>query len=149
MRGLRSVGKAKAGWHAPVPHGNFLSVPTPSEAVPKLKALSENWRTIEANERSCARYLVVRDAVPRPDRLRLRYRNQLDEVVGDIVRNRIAPQRSVLQRWAIYHDIPEPDQGAFPEKAFELLLALNDASASPLWIRPAEFNAWRDRFNPT
>jgi hypothetical protein len=102
-----------------------------------------------AYERSCARYLVVRDAVPPPDRLRLRYRNQLDEIVGDIVRNGTAPQRSVLQRWAIDHDIAEPDRGDFTEKALELLLALNDASAARLWIRPAEFNAWRDRFKPT
>jgi len=102
-----------------------------------------------AYERSCARYLVIRDAVPRPDRLRLRYRNQLDEIVGDVVRNGIAPQRSVLRRWAIDHAIPEPDRGDFTEKALELLLALNDASAARLWIRPAQFNAWRDRFKPS
>lgn len=99
-----------------------------------------------AYERSCARYLVVRDSVPRPDPLRQRYRNALDEIVTDTVRRGIAPQRSALRRWAIEHGIPESDQGPFSEKALELLLALNDASASRLWISRAEFSAWRERF---
>lgn len=129
-----------------VPPDSYLEGLLAVYELRKVELLRDVFRW--AYERSCARYLVVRDAIPHPDRLRQRFRAQLDEIVAEIVRNGIAPQRSVLQRWAIDHGIPGSDRGAFSEKALELLLALNDASASRLWILPAEFHEWRDRFKP-
>jgi hypothetical protein len=41
-----------------------------------------------AYERSCYRYVVVRDSVAEPDVFRMRYRNVLAGVVGGIVRGR-------------------------------------------------------------
>ena len=99
-----------------------------------------------AYERSCERYVVVAQAVPRPDPLRLRYREALDAALGETVRSGAAPSRRALRAWAESHEIPAADRDAFAEKALELLLSLNDASAMRLGVRPAEFMAWRERF---
>lgn len=101
-----------------------------------------------AYERSCERYLVIREAVPRPDAIRQRYRRQFDEVLVETVQRGDAPQRSALRQWADTHGIPAEDRDAFAEKALQLLLALNDASAAKLWIRAGEFEQWRARFKP-
>src|SRR5437763_8135802 len=44
-----------------------------------------------AYERSCQRYTVVRDSGAEPDLFRMRYRNALSDVVGEIVRERKRP----------------------------------------------------------
>lgn len=99
-----------------------------------------------AYERSCERYVVVERAVPRPDPLRLRYRDALDAVLAETVRGGDAPSRRALREWAATRGIPAADREAFAEKALELLLALNDASALRVGLRPEEFRAWRERF---
>lgn len=44
-----------------------------------------------AYERSAQRYVAVRQSLGEPDKFRLRFRNELIEVVGDIVRRRLSP----------------------------------------------------------
>jgi hypothetical protein len=99
-----------------------------------------------AYERSCERYVVVEQAVPRPDPLRLRYHRELDTVIAETVRSGSAPSPAAIRARAVAHGIPDADLGPFGEKAFELLLALNDASAVRAGVGPTEFFAWRNRF---
>lgn len=101
-----------------------------------------------AYERSCDRYVIVERSLPQPDPFRLRYRRQLDTLLADTVRGGAAPQRTALRAWARTNAVPTEDIEPFSEKALELLLALNDASAARVGIRPAEFAAWRSRFKP-
>ena len=98
-----------------------------------------------AYERSCAQYRVVRDAMGEPDLFRLRYRMMLSEVVAEVVRDGQPPKADALRRWAEAHAVPAGDLALFVERALELLLALNEGSASRYGLRPSEFNAWRAR----
>lgn len=130
----------------------FLDVPEPDYVAATL-AIYELRQVdllrdlyVWAYERSCERYVVVEQAVPRPDALRRRYRQQLDAALAETLRSGGAPSRTVLRAWATNNGVPAADLEVFSEKALELLLALNDASAIRLGIRPAEFTAWRARF---
>ncbi|MBW2258496.1 MAG: Fic family protein, partial [Deltaproteobacteria bacterium] len=51
-----------------------------------------------AYERSCQRYTVLRDALPAPDPLRLRYRTALAEIVREMVRGRDAIEPARLRQ---------------------------------------------------
>lgn len=101
-----------------------------------------------AYARSCARYQVVRDATAPPDPIRLRYREALDAVVRDVVRQGAAPAKSWLRAWGLAHDVPASDLDPFVERALAALLGLNEATAGRARLRPSEYVAWRARFAP-
>ncbi|MGH8287588.1 MAG: hypothetical protein ACREV7_00965 [Steroidobacteraceae bacterium] len=52
-----------------------------------------------AYERSCRRYVVVRDSVAEPDRFRMRYREAMVEVVSQIVREGSSLPRTKSALW--------------------------------------------------
>lgn len=99
-----------------------------------------------AYERSCARYRVVQQATVQPDPIRLRYRDALDSLVRDVVRNGEPPAKSWLRVWASSHEVPAVDLEAFVERAMAALLGLNEATAVRARLRPSEYAAWRARF---
>ena len=67
--------------------------------------------------RSCAQYRVVRESMGQPDSLRLRYREQLAQVVRETVVAIVPPNVSVLRAWAATHGIPADDHEPFAERA--------------------------------
>lgn len=95
-----------------------------------------------AYERSCAQYIVVRDAVGQPDPFRLAYRAALREVVRDIVQRGALPEPVVLREWAVEHAIPAEDVDAFVDTARGELLDLHEGSFQRYRLRPSEFHAW-------
>ena len=99
-----------------------------------------------AYARSCAQYRVVRDSIGQPDPFRLRYRNQLAEVVRETVLAGEPPRREALRTWAEQHDVTTSDLDTFADKALELLLGLHEHSAARYRLRPAEYSQWRARF---
>jgi fido (protein-threonine AMPylation protein) len=100
---------------------------------------------IKAYERSAAQYRVVRASVAQPDPIRLRYRNELREAVREVVVAGEAPSAERLRGYAERIGIPAIDLSRFSEVALELLLNLNDGSASRYGLRPAEFVEWERR----
>src|SRR5258708_12397817 len=50
-----------------------------------------------AYERSCLRYVVVRDSIAEPDRFRMRYRQALTDVVSQIVREKRRPTKAEIR----------------------------------------------------
>ena len=52
-----------------------------------------------AYERSCQRYTQLREALPSPDPLRLRYRNELAEIVRETVRAGEAVDLNTVRVW--------------------------------------------------
>lgn len=99
-----------------------------------------------AYERSCAQYRVVRDSLPQPDPIRLRYRHDLTEVVHETVASGAVPERAALLRWASQRDLAREDQDAFAETALSLLINLHEGSISRYGLRPSEFREWSARF---
>lgn len=99
-----------------------------------------------AYDRSCARYRVVREATVQPDPIRLRYRDALDALVREVVRNGEAPAKSRLREWASAHEVAATDLEVFVERAMAALLGLNEATAARARLRPSEYAEWRARF---
>ncbi len=97
-----------------------------------------------AYERSCQRYTVVRDALPQPDPLRLRNREQLSEVVSAIVRDD-APIDDARIR-AMAAPIVDPDDlEQFIAMTISELSGLHEGNLARHRLRPSEFRRWRGR----
>lgn len=93
--------------------------------------------------RSCQQYRVVREALGEPDAIRFRYRDQLGELVRDMVRARAPIKRSYLETWAREHDIEQESEGPFVERAMAILLNLTEGAAARYGLSDGEVQAWR------
>jgi hypothetical protein len=97
-----------------------------------------------AYERSCRRYTVVRDALPQPDPLRLRNRDQLTEVVNAIVRDDAPIDDAPIRALAAPLVAPE-DLEDFIAMAVGELSGLHEGNLARYRLRPSEFRRWRGR----
>lgn len=97
-----------------------------------------------AYERSCQRYTVVRDALPQPDPLRLRNRDQLTEVVNAIVRDDAPIDDAPVRVLAVPLVAPE-DLEDFIAMAISELSGLHEGNLARYRLRPSEFRRWRGR----
>jgi hypothetical protein len=99
---------------------------------------------IWAYGRSAARYAAVRQSLGEPDPFRLRYREQLREIILDLVRSRVA-RKDVAARIAAWSrkQIVSEDRARFVELAETELTSLHEGNFARYRIRPSEFAAWR------
>ena len=95
-----------------------------------------------AYERSCQRYRVVRDAAAAPDPIRLRYREALASVVGDVVRGMKAPTQWVVREFASPL-VPKEGIDRFVVLAREDLARLHDGNLARYRLRLTEYQAWQ------
>ena len=98
---------------------------------------------IWAYERSAARYTAIQQSLGEPDPFRLRYRDALRMLIGDIVRAGMdrASAATRITAWTDDH-IDEADRSAFRIAAEDELLALHEGNFARYGLRPAEFNSW-------
>lgn len=97
-----------------------------------------------AYERSCEQYHVVQGSVVQPDPIRLRYRQQINDTIREMVVNGEPPVRSIIDQRASQREIPAADKPAFVEITLELLIYLHEAATFRFGIRPHEFRTWKD-----
>ena len=97
-----------------------------------------------AYERSCQCYTVVREALPQPDPLRLRNREQLTEVVSAMVRDDHPIDDARLRVMAAPIVAPE-DLEQFVAMAISELSGLHEGNLARYRLRPGEFRRWRGR----
>lgn len=97
-----------------------------------------------AYERSCQRYTVVRDALPQPDPLRLRNRDQLTEIVNAIVRDDAPIDDTPIRALAAPLVAPD-DLDDFIAMAISELSGLHEGNLARYRLRPSEFHRWRGR----
>ena len=97
-----------------------------------------------AYERSSARYSALRQSLGEPDPFRLRYREDLIAIIGEIVRKRLDKKTApmFIRAWGPERVRPE-DRDKFLEMVETELLALHEGNFSRYRIRPAEFDSWR------
>lgn len=96
-----------------------------------------------AYERSAQRYVAVRQSLGEPDKFRLRFRNELTEVVGRIVRGRAAP--SVEDVTANARElVPAENLDDFVRMAIKDLENLHEGNFARFRLRPSEYEAWRE-----
>jgi hypothetical protein len=98
-----------------------------------------------AYERSAARYAAVRQSLGEPDPFRLRYRDALRSVVGEVVRGRM-DRKTAAAHVASSAEVraEKRDREAFREVAENEILGLHEGNFARYAIRPAEFAAWQD-----
>jgi hypothetical protein len=99
---------------------------------------------IWAYERSAARYAAVRQSLGEPDPFRLRYREQLREIIGDLIRSRLGRKDAAVRicDWAT-KEIDPGDRQRFTEIVEAELTSLHEGNFARYRIRPSEFAAWR------
>jgi hypothetical protein len=102
-----------------------------------------------AYERSCAQYRIVRETMPGPDALRLRYRAELADAIRDLVAGRHAPRTELLRTWAEEHGIAAEDVDAFTTRALGLILGLHPGNLHRYQLRASDYDAWRALYPPS
>lgn len=103
---------------------------------------------IWAYERSADRYKAVRQSLGEPDAFRMRYRSELRDMVGSIVREGMNKKKAMtyIAEWAS-KNVQKPDRDKFSETAEGELLGLHEGNFARYQVRPSEFEAWRRRWN--
>ncbi len=99
---------------------------------------------IWAYERSAARYAAVRQSLGEPDPFRLRYREQLRELIADLVRARVSRKEAAarIADWS-QKEIDTEDRRRFVEIVEAELTSLHEGNFARYRIRPSEFTVWR------
>ncbi len=139
----------------PLIHGNFCPlsfVDVPDRAyVDGILGVYELNRTellrdvfVWAYERSCTRYSAVRQSLGEPDPFRLRYRQAVAEVVGDIVRGGMDKKAATAwMRSSAAEKIPREDQPRFVEVVETELMGLHEGNIARYRLRPSEYFTWQ------
>ena len=96
-----------------------------------------------ADERSARQYQIVRDSVPTPDPIRLRYRQVISELLQDAVR--IIQPASALDGNAGLDRVGvlTRDREAFRAQFHAALEPLHEGTFARCGLRPSELTAWQ------
>ena len=99
---------------------------------------------IWAYERSAARYAAVRQSLGEPDPFRLRYRDQIRALIGELIRARVSRKDAAarIAGWS-QKEIDLDDRLRFIEVVEAELASLHEGNFARYQIRPSEFAAWR------
>jgi hypothetical protein len=95
-----------------------------------------------AYERSCQRYMAIREVVADPDPVRLRYREAIVAIVAEIVRGRQAPSEAAVRAVATTL-VPPQDLALVTALALDDLKDLHEGNVSRYRCRLSEYRAWQ------
>ena len=122
-----------------VPERAYIAGTTGVYEMTRVELLRDVF--VWAYERSCQRYVVIRDSVAEPDRFRMRYREALAEVVSQIVREKKQPTvdeiRALAERAVEPRDVPR-----FVDLAVEEFRRLTEFNSARYRLRPSEYYGW-------
>jgi hypothetical protein len=98
-----------------------------------------------AYRRSAARYAAVRQSLGEPDPFRLRYREEMREIIGAVIRGGMDKKAALahIRGWTPTH-IGQPDRERFHEIVEDELLSLHEGNFARYQIRPSEFASWKN-----
>lgn len=88
------------------------------------------------------RYTLIKQALPEPNPLRLRYRDAIIAVVSGIVRSGSAITPPAVRRLTGTSVAPA-DMNAFVTMAINELLQLHEGNIARYRLRPSEFQEWQ------
>jgi hypothetical protein len=97
-----------------------------------------------AYERSCDQFKAVAGTLPEPDPFRLRYRAELVDAIGEVVREAKATNVGAVRKIAA-NLVPTEDQQRFVRMVFEELGHLHEGNVARYKLRLAEFRAWKQK----
>ena len=96
-----------------------------------------------AYERSAEQYKTIRHSLGSPDEFRLRYRNEIKEIVGEIIRRTI-PLTDVIEfvrTWG-QDRLPDSDQLRFIAVIEAELIGLHEGNYARYRVTPKQFDEW-------
>ncbi len=99
---------------------------------------------VRAYERSCQQYVAVHQQLVPPDAMRLRYRNQLSQLVATIVRANVAADEPTI-RAHLPETVAASDRERFIVLALKEFNTLHAGNAIRFGLRPLEFATWLER----
>jgi len=95
-----------------------------------------------AYERSCQRYMAIRETVVDPDPVRLRYREAIIAIVAEIVRGHQHPNDAAVRAVATTL-VPAQDLDRVTALALEDLNGLHEGNVARYRLRLSEYRAWQ------
>ena len=95
-----------------------------------------------AYERSCKSYGAISQSLGQPDRFRSRFRNELTEVVSQVVRSLSRPNVEAVAT-AAEDRVPGEDLDDFVRMAIRELENLHEGNYARFRLRPSEYQAWQ------
>lgn len=98
-----------------------------------------------AYERSAQRYTQVKKTLAEPEPLRLKYRNQLHQIVGDVVRSAQTQYTATVESYA--QQIADSDRTTFIAMALDDIRRLHEGVLVRYRLTPAEFRAWKEKLH--
>ncbi|MGB7354156.1 MAG: Fic family protein [Acidobacteriaceae bacterium] len=102
-----------------------------------------------AYERSAQQYTAVRQSLGEPDPFRFRYSSNLRQLIGEVVRGRMnRPAANSYVESFTERNVEPADRQRFREMAESELLNLQEGNFARYQIRPSEFRAWEEVWNP-
>ena len=130
---------------------SFNDVPRDYYADAVLLVYEQNDTSLVKNlflwayERSATRYGPIRQTIGEPDPFRLRHREALREVVGEVVRTRldVGSAAAHVAAW-VAANIETGERDRFLEIAETELLGLHEGNYARYRVSPGEFDAWRE-----
>ncbi|MCH6198056.1 Fic family protein [Aquiflexum sp. LQ15W] len=102
---------------------------------------------IWAYERSAIRYAAIRQTVGEPDAFRTRYRNEIRELVTEIISNNLSPKEGSDRIKRKANEILKTDQNKFIEYVESELLGVHEGSFARFRVSPAEFHIWKENWS--
>ncbi len=97
---------------------------------------------VDAYARSCQQYVAIKHSLVPPDVFRLRYRRELINIVGVIVRDNLPPTADAIRR-VTPDRVTEADIAHFVELVLGDLNSLHSGNAIRFGIRPPELATWK------
>jgi hypothetical protein len=129
-----------------VPRETYIEALLGIYKLNKIELLKDVF--IWAYERSAARYAAVRQSLGEPDPIRLRHRDALRDIVGQVIRGRMDRRTASahLAAWS-QKNIDSAERERFREIAETELLGLHEGNFARYRIRPSEFAAWQEAWS--
>lgn len=133
---------------ADVPRESYTEAILGVYELNKVELLKEVF--IWACERSAARYSAVRQSLGDPDPFRLRYRAELREIVGDLIRSRLNRKEAAarIAAWST-EKINAEDRERFAQIVESEIASLHEGNFARYRVRPSEFAEWRKVWEAT
>lgn len=98
-----------------------------------------------AYERSAQQYSAVRHTLGEPDAFRLQYREQMRQVIAEVIRDHLGKSASIahLQKWS-KAEVAARDREQFLRVVEAELASLHEGNFIRYRVRPSEFRAWKE-----
>lgn len=97
-----------------------------------------------AYERSSARYSALRQSLGEPDPFRLKYRNEMREVISTIVSGALPYKKAIQLINQKVAEIRQADKSKFKEIVETELISIHPGNIARYSVRPAEFERWKE-----